>query len=47
MQVQFDHEKLRVYKQAIEFVAWCSNLLENVPKVWMFLWQRDTFEAKM
>jgi four helix bundle protein len=32
MQVQFDHEKLRVYKQAIEFVAWCSNLLENVPK---------------
>jgi four helix bundle protein len=32
MQVQFDHEKLRVYKQAIEFVVWCNGMLEKVPK---------------
>ena len=32
MRVQFDHEKLRVYKQAIEFVVWCNGMLEKVPK---------------
>lgn len=32
MQAHFDHEKLRVYRQAIEFVVWCGNLLEKVPK---------------
>ncbi|EMI42569.1 MULTISPECIES: four helix bundle protein [Pirellulaceae] len=29
---QFDHEKLIVYQRAIEFVAWASNLLDNVPR---------------
>jgi four helix bundle protein len=28
----FDHEKLNVYQEAIRFVAWVSDLLENVPK---------------
>ena len=29
---QFDHEKLSVYQAAIKFVAWTSDLLDNVPK---------------
>jgi four helix bundle protein len=29
---QFDHEKLQVYQKAIEFVAWASSILEEVPK---------------
>ena len=29
---QFDHEKLKVYRLAIEFVAWSSELLADVPK---------------
>ncbi len=29
---QFDHEKLAVYQSAIKFVAWISELLDNVPK---------------
>ncbi len=28
----FDHEKLNVYQQSIEFVAWADELLESVPK---------------
>lgn len=28
---QFDHEKLSVYQSAIKFVAWTSDLLDNVP----------------
>ena len=28
----FDHEKLKVYRTAIRFVAWSSSLLEQVPK---------------
>jgi four helix bundle protein len=28
----FDHEKLNVYQESIRFVAWASELLENVPK---------------
>jgi four helix bundle protein len=28
----FDHEKLRVYQQAISFVAWCEDLLKRAPK---------------
>lgn len=29
---QFDHEKLNVYRQSIDFVAWVTDLLERVPK---------------
>lgn len=29
---QFDHEKLNVYQQAINFVAWATDLLESIPK---------------
>ncbi len=29
---QFDHEKLSVYQAAIKFVAWSSDLLNDVPK---------------
>ncbi|RYD65201.1 MAG: four helix bundle protein [Verrucomicrobiaceae bacterium] len=32
MQPLFDHEKLRVYKAAINFVAWCEPLLLKLPK---------------
>lgn len=28
----FDHERLEVYQQAIEFVSWTSSLLETWPK---------------
>jgi len=28
----FDHEKLNVYRTAIQFVVWSSDLLEKVPK---------------
>ena len=28
----FDHEKLKVYQEAIRFVAWTTTLLESVPK---------------
>jgi len=27
----FDHERLRAYQRSIEFVAWSSQLLENLP----------------
>ncbi len=29
---QFDHEKLNVYQQSINFVAWVTDLLESIPK---------------
>jgi four helix bundle protein len=29
MRVWFDHEKLDVYRKALEFVAWCSRLCRN------------------
>jgi len=29
---QFDHEKLKVYQDAMGFVAWVDELLESVPK---------------
>jgi four helix bundle protein len=29
----FDHEKLEVYQEAIAFVAWLSNVLENAVRV--------------
>jgi four helix bundle protein len=32
MTTYFDHEKLRVYQQAIAFVAWCSKLFESSTK---------------
>ncbi|MCI0411648.1 four helix bundle protein [bacterium] len=28
----FNHENLRAYRYAIEFVSWCDALLEKVPK---------------
>ncbi|MDQ7780262.1 MAG: four helix bundle protein [Planctomycetota bacterium] len=27
----FDHEKLRVYRDALEFVAWSEALLDKIP----------------
>jgi four helix bundle protein len=27
----FDHEKLRVYQEAIAFVAWCQEIIEEIP----------------
>ena len=32
MKTHFDHEKLDVYREAIEFVSWVDKLLERVPK---------------
>ncbi|MBA3960980.1 MAG: four helix bundle protein [Chthoniobacterales bacterium] len=32
MSTQFDHEKLKVYQQALQFVAVATSLLEVIPK---------------
>lgn len=32
MKTHFDHEKLNVYQEAIRFVVWASELLDEVPK---------------
>lgn len=32
MKTQFDHEKLDVYQDAIRFVSWVDELLEDIPK---------------
>jgi len=32
MKSNFDHEKLHVYQQAIEFLAWCEEILQKAPK---------------
>ncbi|MBT3191049.1 MAG: four helix bundle protein [Verrucomicrobia bacterium] len=32
MKTRFDHEKLDVYQEAIAFVSWVDELLENIPK---------------
>jgi len=32
MTANFDHEKLVVYQEAIQFVAWVGDLLETLPK---------------
>ena len=29
---RFDHEKLKVYQDSIQFVAWTESLLESLPK---------------
>ncbi len=29
---RFDHEKLEVYQSSVRFVAWSTELLEEVPK---------------
>ena len=29
---RFDHEKLNVYQESINFVAWAADLLESIPK---------------
>ena len=30
--MSFDHEKLRVYQEAVRFVRWVDDILEKVPK---------------
>jgi len=37
----FDHEKLRVYQEAIRFVNWANGILEEVPKGWAVHSQLD------
>jgi four helix bundle protein len=32
MAIYFDHEKLRVYQQAIAFVGWCRKLIDSPTK---------------
>ena len=32
MKTHFDHEKLDVYQEAIDFVSWVDGLLKGVPK---------------
>lgn len=32
MEIYFDHEKLRVYQQAIGFISWCDDLIARMPK---------------
>jgi four helix bundle protein len=32
MEIYFDHEKLRVYQESIEFVSWTQDVLDGVPK---------------
>lgn len=32
MKTSFDHEKLDVYQEAIRFVSWVDELLEDIPK---------------
>jgi hypothetical protein len=32
LKTSFDHEKLTVYKKAIDFAGWVAKLLEHVPK---------------
>jgi len=32
MDAHFDHEKLDVYRHAIQFIAWSGRLLEQMPK---------------
>ncbi len=32
MNPSFDHEKLRVYQEAIRLVAWVNDILESIPK---------------
>ena len=32
MKANFDHEKLDVYQESIQFVSWVEELLEKVPK---------------
>ncbi len=31
MNPQFDHEKLRAYKEALRFVAWAASIIEELP----------------
>jgi four helix bundle protein len=31
MRVQFDHERLKVYQEALRFVAWVESLIESLP----------------
>ncbi|MFZ5564902.1 MAG: four helix bundle protein [Thermodesulfobacteriota bacterium] len=32
MGTTFDHEKLRVYRAAIDFIVWLQNIMKNIPK---------------
>jgi len=41
MNAGFDHEKLTVYQEAVRFVAWADEILENLPKGWAVHGQLD------
>src|SRR5262245_22186713 len=32
MKILFDHEKLKVYQEALRFYAWCEPVLDRLPK---------------
>lgn len=32
MKTYFDHEKLRVYQEAVQFVSWADNFMQSVPR---------------
>lgn len=32
MKTLFDHEKLKVYQEALRFYAWCESILDRLPK---------------
>lgn len=34
MPAQFDHERLKVYQQALRFVGWVSEILDELPAKW-------------
>ena len=50
MPIYFDHEKLVVYQQSLELVAWISEQLEKVPKsiaVWDQLDRSDGYSKRL
>jgi hypothetical protein len=32
MTITFDHEKLKAYQTAIQFIVWLQTILENIPR---------------
>jgi four helix bundle protein len=41
MPAQFDHERLKVYQQALNFVAWASPVIDELPVKWAVRDQLD------
>ncbi len=41
MPAQFDHERLKVYQQALRFVAWASPIIDELPGKWAVRDQLD------